>query len=100
MTEKINNRVNELNPNINIHGNPITIEYEQVDELKLKVIKTISEKSGSMMQSFALQGLELEESDLQSEDYSFLQEVLKAAIDTRYVKSTAYDFFDGMGIID
>lgn len=100
LTEKINTRVNELNPNINIHGNPITIEYEQVDQLKLKVIRTISEKSGKMVQSFALQGLELEESDLKSEDYSFLREVLKAAIDTRYVKSTAYDLFDGMGIIE
>lgn len=100
LSKKLSEAMNKKYPGLNINGNDIVVEYRQVNKLSIKAMNTFLKDSDKKMKGIALDSLGLDESALETEEMQFMNVVFRLAFDWRCVETTAYDFYDEMGLIE
>ena len=100
LSKKLSQRFNEIFPGINVQGYDVVIEVEQMSKVKLKALNAVCEKIGNKMRSFTVQELNINEGALEEEEFSLIKDLLGYAFSWYYTKSTAYEFYDDLGLIE
>ena len=85
--------------NINISGNCVKIMYKQIPDFAMDIIKDFCVDSEDYMRSMTFETLGIDESGQSNEASAVMNGIMDYVFDFKVVESTAYDFFDGLGLI-
>jgi hypothetical protein len=85
--------------NINISGNRVKIMYKQLPDYAMDIVKDFCVDSEDYMRSMTFETLGIDESGQSNEASAVMNGIMDYVFDFKVVESTAYDFFDGLGLI-
>ena len=85
--------------NINISGNRVKIMYKQLPDYAMDIVKDFCVDSEDYMRSMTFDTLGIDASGQSNEASAVMNGIMDYVFDFKVVESTAYDFFDGLGLI-
>ena len=99
ISEELSDNFYENYGNINISGNRVKIMYKQLPDYAMDIIKDFCVDSEDYMRSMTFETLGIDENGQSDEASAVMNGIMDYVFDFKVVESTAYDFFDGLGLI-
>lgn len=85
---------------ININGNDVKITYKQIPEFAMNIVKKFCVDSDDYLRNLTFEGIGIEKDKADGETEDIINTIMKYTFDFKAVKSTPYNFYDGLGLLE